>query len=62
MKKLTKLLALVMTGGVLLVGCGEADDIENDLPDVEDPADPVDPELDEELDEEMDEDMEDDAE
>lgn len=54
MKKLTKLLAVSMTGGLLLAGCMDAEDVdENDLPAVEEPADPAeDP---------MDEDMEDDA-
>lgn len=54
MKKLTKLLAVSMTGGLLLAGCTDAEDVdENDLPAVEEPADPAeDP---------MDEDMEDDA-
>ncbi|WP_091530824.1 hypothetical protein [Alkalibacterium subtropicum] len=32
MKKLIKLLALTMTGGMLMVGCGEVDE---ELPDVE---------------------------
>lgn len=54
MKKLTKLLAVSITGGLLLAGCMDAEDVdENDLPAVEEPADPAeDP---------MDEDMEDDA-
>lgn len=56
MKKLTKLLALTMTGGMLLIGCGETDDVENDLPDVEDP---MDEEMNEDL---MDEDMNEDVE
>jgi len=56
MKKLTKLLALSMTGGMLLIGCGETDDVDNDLPDVEDP---MDEEMNEDpMDEDMDEDVE----
>lgn len=55
MKKLTKLLAISMTGGLLLAGCVDADDVdENDLPAVDEP-----------MDEEMDDDtgiMEDDPE
>lgn len=40
MKKLTKLLAVTMTGGLLLAGCMDAEDVdENDLPAVEDPLD-----------------------
>lgn len=39
MKKVIKLLALTMTGGMLLVGCGDAEEIDGDLPDVEDPLD-----------------------
>lgn len=35
MKKLTTLLAMIMMGGMLLVGCGETNDTETDLPDVE---------------------------
>ncbi|MDZ7834764.1 MAG: hypothetical protein U5K84_04885 [Alkalibacterium sp.] len=55
MKKLTKLLALMMTGGMLLVGCGDVEDVdENDLPEVEDPFE-EDLEEDLELDEETDE-------
>lgn len=65
MKKLTKLLAVSMTGGLLLAGCMDADDVdENDLPAIEEPMDeemeddagvmeddPADEELDEETDE-----------
>ncbi|WP_368645237.1 hypothetical protein AB4027_10080 [Alkalibacterium putridalgicola] len=63
MKKLTKLLALIMTGGMLMVGCGEVDE---ELPDVEETEENIDEglndveegvedtgnEIDEELDEE----------
>lgn len=58
MKKLTKLLAVSMTGGLLLAGCMDAEDVdENDLPAVEDPAE--DPAMDEDpMDEELDEDTE----
>lgn len=38
MKKSTKLLALTMTGSMLLIGCGDAEDTENtenDMPDIE---------------------------
>ena len=56
MKKLTKLLAVTMTGGLLLAGCMDADDVdENDLPGLEEPAE--DPAMDEDpMDEELDED------
>ena len=55
MKKLIKLLTLTMTGGMLLVGCGDVEDVdENDLPDIEDPLEEdIDEDLD--LDEETDE-------
>lgn len=60
MKKLTKLLAVSITGGLLLAGCMDAEDVdENDLPAVEEPADPADPA--DPGDDPMDEDMEDDA-
>ncbi|SFC54841.1 hypothetical protein SAMN04488102_11019 [Alkalibacterium subtropicum] len=55
MKKLTKLLILTLTGGMFLVGCGEADDIENDLPDVEETEDDL-------MNDDLGDDMEDDAE
>lgn len=64
MKKLSKLLALSMTAGMLLAACGETDDIENDLPDVEDTEedlinDDLDGELeDDSINENMDEDTE----
>lgn len=52
MKKLIKLLAVTMTGGILLVGCGDDSDLDDDLPGMEDiEEDPMDEELDEEMDE-----------
>ncbi|WP_177244053.1 hypothetical protein [Alkalibacterium sp. 20] len=51
MKKLTKLLALTMTGGLLLAACGDAyNGDDNDSPDVEETED-----LDEDMDYETDE-------
>ncbi|MDN6293715.1 MAG: hypothetical protein L0J48_06195 [Alkalibacterium sp.] len=35
MKKLSKIFAMLMMGGMLLVGCGEADNNETDIPDVD---------------------------
>lgn len=55
MKKLTKLLALTMTGGMLLVGCGDTEDVNEDLPDVEETEDDL-------MNDDLDEEMEDDAE
>ncbi|GEK89573.1 hypothetical protein AB4027_10075 [Alkalibacterium putridalgicola] len=55
MKKLTKLIALTLTGGLLLVGCGETDDMENDLPDVEETEDDL-------MNDDLGDEMEDDAE
>ncbi|MDZ7834763.1 MAG: hypothetical protein U5K84_04880 [Alkalibacterium sp.] len=56
MKKSIKLLALAMTGGMLLIGCGDVEEIDNDLPDVEETEDDL--MNDDLLDEEMDEDVE----
>lgn len=47
MKKLTKLLALTMTGGMLLVGCGDVEDVNEDLPDVEEAEEPIQDDLEE---------------
>lgn len=55
MKKLTKVLALTMTGGMLLVGCGDTDDVDNDLPNVEDMEDDM-------MNDDLDGDMEDETE
>ncbi|SDK84021.1 hypothetical protein [Alkalibacterium thalassium] len=39
MKKLAKLTALTMTAGMLLAACGDANDVDDDLPGTEEPAD-----------------------
>jgi hypothetical protein len=36
MKKLAKLTALTMTAGMLLAACGDANDVDDDLPGMED--------------------------
>lgn len=39
MKKLAKLTALTMTAGMLLAACGDAEDVDDNLPGTEEPAD-----------------------
>lgn len=38
MRKLIQLLALIMTGSMLLIGCGDTYETDDDLPDVEEPV------------------------
>ncbi|SFC54814.1 hypothetical protein SAMN04488102_11018 [Alkalibacterium subtropicum] len=55
MEKLKKVLVLTLTGGMFLVGCEEIEDVNEELPDVEEPSDPIAPELDENPEEDMNE-------
>ncbi|MFO8068990.1 MAG: hypothetical protein R6U02_03250 [Alkalibacterium sp.] len=54
MKKLTKLLALTMTGGLLLMACGDTEDVDDiDLPEVEEMEDNLNEDMNDDLDEDM---------
>lgn len=54
MKKLTRLLALTMTGGLLLMACGDAEDVDDtDLPEVEEMEDNLNEDMNDDLDEDM---------
>jgi len=58
MKKLAKLTALTMTAGMLLAACGDAEDVDDNLPGTEEPADD---DLDGGMDDGLEDDMDDDA-
>ncbi len=58
MKKLSKFLTVGMMTGLFLTACGGGEDMEEDFPGIEDPADP---EMEEDMDDGTDEELDNDA-